>query len=86
MKIVRTVKVTGVDLSSDDWGLYDMDGVEHIANLLNTTFEEAVNIEGSRFETVRDAMDKVMILCSSYGAMGTAPQYVLGKYLNKVFI
>lgn len=74
-----------INLSADDWDLYTREpGVEGVAASLNIRFNECVNMNMTRQETVA-AMDKEMRLYRAWGASDSEPLYVLEQLLNEVY-
>lgn len=82
LKFKTTVKV---DLSADDWQLFDQKGRVSAAKHLNKALEAAVNMEGSTPNSVWRAMNTAMSEFSHLGATDSEACRVVDHVLNKAF-
>jgi len=86
-KIDTAVRVTRIELSADDWELFDDAGgerAEGAARVLNKKLTVCVNKGLSREET-RAEMELQLKRYEDYGATDTEPRNVLSILLDKCY-
>lgn len=81
-KIAIKTKVTALDLTADDWELFD--GYETEAEYLNAYFMECVNDGHDRYDTLLK-MRELMLRLSYSGATDSEPLNVLEFLIDTVY-
>ncbi len=85
VEVQRQTRVTGINLSADDWQLYTRKtGADGVAAQLNEGFQTLVN-SGKPREEVNAIMSKLMGRLRGWGADDTEPHYVLKDLLDHVY-
>lgn len=82
-KINKRVLVD-VKLTPDDWELYKLPESERIAEVLNSRFNECVNMRNTR-QITESVMRKELRLYRNWGSDDTEPHVVLEQLLDEVY-
>lgn len=84
MQVKRTAVVSDLNMTAEDWELYDEQGADDAAKALNQTFMDSVNAGKDRREVESD-MQKVMHQYADLGADDSEPYYHLQDLLDRAF-
>ncbi|HLG94700.1 MAG TPA: hypothetical protein VKX49_00160 [Bryobacteraceae bacterium] len=80
----QVIKSVAVNLSADEWELYDLPGANIAATLLNSAVEKAVN-EARSPQDVYIATQPVFDKFAGYGARDSEPMYHLRQLIRAKF-
>lgn len=76
VKLYKMYIVASINLSAEEWQLYDKEGADLAAHKMNRELEQCL-VEGDFHNTY----SRVLRPYAEFGATDTEPRYVMGKVL-----
>ena len=83
LQYTKQIKITDLKFSADDWELYNNEGRDQVANMLNTVVKNAVN-SGDDTPQILKTIENAMYRYRGMGASDSEPRAVLSELMGAI--